>query len=60
MLDDPKLYGTKKKKKKDFPGGPVDKNLSAKTGDMGSIPAWEGPRHHGTAAYVARARTRMK
>ena len=51
---------TAPKKKKGLPGGPVDKNLSAKTGDMGSIPAWEDPRPHGTAAYVARARTRVK
>ena len=26
------------KKKEDFPGGPVDKNPPANSGDMGSIP----------------------
>lgn len=32
-------------KKKDFPGGTVDKNVSAKTGDTGSTLVGEDPGH---------------
>ena len=32
------MYGLKKKKKQDFPGGPVVENPSANAGDTGSIP----------------------
>ena len=56
MLDDPKPHGTKKKK--DFPGGIVDKNLSSKTGDTGSTLVGEDPGHPGatvTATPVLRA-----
>ena len=49
----------KKKKKWDFPGGPVVKNLSAKAGDTGSIPGLgvsichgaTKPVHHNFWAY---------
>jgi len=30
----------KKKKNRDFPGGPMVKNLPCSAGDMGSIPDW--------------------
>ena len=31
----------KKKNSRDFPGGPVGKNLPSNEGDAGSIPGWE-------------------
>ena len=36
---------------RDFPGGPVVKNLPSNTGDVGSIPGWEDLLENGIATH---------
>ena len=40
--------GTQRTVKKDFPGGPVVKNLPCHAGDAGSIPGWGTKIPHAT------------
>ena len=47
-------------KRRDFPGGPVVKNLPFHTGDVGSIPGWRTKIPHATEKLSLHATTKTQ
>ena len=45
---------------RDFPGGPVVKNLPSNTGDVGSIPGWGTKIPHATGQLSLHATTKTQ